>query len=165
MREYFKLVKLLRPYRHLLVLSFVLIIFYSACNAASIYLSIPLLKTLFTGNSTDLSILPSKTFFDTIRQYVDSWIFVGGDKYGALVKVCLLMFTAYLLKNIFAFMQGILTQYVEKSLITDLRRKMFDKFNTLSLKYFNERRSGDIVSRFITDVNTIQNTVSVTFTF
>lgn len=164
MREYFKLVKLLRPYRHLLVLSFVLIIFYSACNAASIYLSIPLLRTLFTGNSTDLSILPSKTFFDSLRQYVDGWIFSGGDKYGALVKVCLLMFAAYLLKNIFAFMQGILTQYVEKSLITDLRRKMFDKFNTLSLKYFNERRSGDIVSRFITDVNTIQNTVSVTFT-
>lgn len=164
MKEYFKLVKLLKPYRHLLVLSFVLIIIYSACNAASIYLSIPLLKTLFTGTPTDLSVLPSQNFFDALRQSVDKWIFAGGDKYSALVKVCLLLFSAYLLKNVFAFMQGILTQYVEKSLITDLRRRMFEKFNSLSLKYFNERRSGDIVSRFITDVNTIQNTVSVTFT-
>lgn len=164
MREYFRLVRLLKPYRHLLVLSFVLIIIYSACNAASIYLSIPLLKTLFTGNATDISLIPQKNFFDSMRQTVDNWIFSGGDKYSALVKVCMLLISAYLLKNIFAFLQGILTQYVEKSLITDLRRKMFHKFNSLSLKYFNERRSGDIVSRFITDVNTIQNTVSVTFT-
>lgn len=164
MKEYFRLVKLLKPYRHLLVLSFMLILFYSVFNAASIYLSIPLLKTLFTGSAADLSVLPSKNFFDSLRQAADGYIFSGGDKYSALVKVCLLMFAAYLLKNLFAFMQGVLTQYVEKSLITDLRRRMFEKFNSLSLKYFNERRSGDIVSRFISDVNTIQNTVSVTFT-
>ncbi len=164
MREYFRLVKLLKPYKYLLVISFILILFYSLCNAASIYLSIPLLKTLFTGNSTDLTILPQKNLFDSLRQSADNWIFSGGDKYSALIKVCLLLLSAYLLKNIFAFLQGTLTQYVEKSLITDLRRKMFNKFNSLSLKYFNERRSGDIVSRFITDVNSIQNTVSVTFT-
>jgi subfamily B ATP-binding cassette protein MsbA len=164
MKEYFRLVKLLKPYRHLLVLSFVLIVFYSIFNAASIYLSIPLLKTLFTGSSADLSVLPSKNFFDSLRAMADSYIFSAGDKYSALVKVCILLFAAYLMKNLFSFMQGVLTQYVEKSLITDLRRRMFEKFNSLSLKYFNERRSGDIVSRFISDVNTIQNTVSVTFT-
>lgn len=164
MREYFRLVKLLKPYRHLLVISFILIILFSFFNAASIYLSIPLLKTLFTGVNTDLSVIPNGNFFDSLRHSLDSWIFKEGDKYSALIKVCILLFSAYFFKNIFAFLQGTLTQYVEKSLITDLRRKMFDKFNSLSLRYFNERRSGDIVSRFITDVNAIQNTVSVTFT-
>lgn len=164
MREYFRLVKLLKPYRHLLVISFILIIFFSFFNAASIYLSIPLLKTLFTGVNTDLSVIPNGNFFDSLRHSLDSWIFKEGDKYSALIKVCILLFSAYFFKNFFAFLQGTLTQFVEKSLITDLRRKMFDKFNSLSLRYFNERRSGDIVSRFITDVNAIQNTVSVTFT-
>ncbi len=164
MKEYFKLVKLLRPYRHLLVISFILIILFSLANAASIYLSIPLLKTLFTGNSTDLTMLPSQNFFDSIRNTTDRWIFEGGDKYKSLVKVCILLFSAYFLKNFFAFLQGSLTQFVEKSLITDLRRKMFDRFNSLSLRFFNDRKAGDIVSRFITDVNAIQNTVSVTFT-
>lgn len=164
MKEYFKLVKLLKPYRHLLIISFILIILFSIANAASIYLSIPLLKTLFTGNSTDISLLPSKNSFDSIRQIIDKWIFEGGDKYHSLVKVCILLFSAYFLKNLFAFLQGSLTQYVEKSLITDLRRKMFERFNSLSLRFFNDRKAGDIVSRFITDVNAIQNTVSVTFT-
>jgi len=164
MKEYFRLVKLLKPYRHLLVLSFLLILLFSVSNAASIYLSIPLLRTLFTSAGTDLSVLPASGFFGELRTMIDGYIFSGGDKYSALVKVCVLLFSAYLLKNLFAFLQSNLTQYVEKSLITDLRSRMFSKFNSLSLKYFNERRSGDIVSRFISDVNAIQNTVSVTFT-
>lgn len=164
MKEYFRLIKLLKPYKYLLILSFILIVLYSLSNAAAIYLSIPLLKTLFTGNSIELSTLPAKNYFDEFRIYTDRYIFSSGDKYESLIKVCILLISAYILKNIFAVMQGILTQYVEKSLITDLRRKMFDKFSTLSLNYFNIRKSGDIVSRFVTDVNSIQNTVSVTFT-
>lgn len=164
MRQYFRLAKLLKPYRHLLVIAVILVILYSISNAASIYLSIPLLKTLFTNTPTDISILPAKNFFDSLRQVADNYIFSGGDKYNSLIRVCILLFSAYLLKNIFAFMQSTLTQYVEKKLVTDIRRRMFHKFNSLSLKYFNQRRSGDIVSRFISDVNAIQNTVYITFT-
>ncbi len=167
MKQYFRLVKLLKPYRGLLVLSFVLILLFSVCNAISIYLSIPLLKTLFTPNDTSasqLSITPAGNFFDNMRHSFEGYIFSGGDKYNALVKVCVLLLIFYFLKNLFSYLQSILTQYVEKSLITDLRKKLYHKFNSLSLKYFNERRSGDIISRFISDVNLIQNTVSVTFT-
>lgn len=167
MREYFRLTRLLKPYRWHLVLSFVLIVLFSLCNAISIYLSIPLLKTLFTSDSKQT--LPSApgislNWFDSLRQSFENYIFAGNDKYSTLVKVCILMLVFYFSKNVFGYMQSILTEYVEKSLITDLRRKIYHKFNSLSLKYFSEKRSGDIISRFITDVNSIQNTVSVTFT-
>lgn len=164
MKEYFRLLKLLKPYRAYLLLSFVLVILYSFFNAASIYLSIPLLKTLFTSTPPDLGLMPAKNVFDQFRMYVDSFIFGGGDKYTSLVRVCILLLSAYFLKNIFEYLQSILTQYVEKSLITDLRRRLYHKFNSLSLRYFSERRSGDIISRFISDVTAIQNTVYVTFT-
>ena len=164
MKEYIRLLKLIKPYRWLLLLSFMLIILFSVSNAVSIYLSIPLLKTLFTNTGTDLSLLPSASFFDKLRNYLDSYIFSSGDKYESLLKVCVLLLSAYILKNLFLFSQSILTQYVEKKLLTDLRRKLFHKFNTLSLRYFNDRKAGDIISRFVTDVNSIQNTVYVTFT-
>jgi len=164
MKEYIRLLKLLKPYRWLLLLSLVLIILFSLTNALSIYLSIPLLKTLFTSTLTDLSLLPSANFFDKLRNYLDSYIFSGGDKYNSLIKVCILLLSSYLVKNIFLFSQSILTQYVEKKLLTDMRRRLYHKFNSLSLRYFNDRKSGDIISRFITDVNSIQNTVYVTFT-
>lgn len=164
MKEYFRLARLLKPYKGFLILSFVLVIFYSVFNAASIYLSIPLLKTLFTQSSPESLPLPASNFFDKLRIYADSFIFGNGNKYDSLIRVCVLMLTAYFFKNVFEYMQSTLTQYVEKSLITDLRRKLYNKFNSLSLRYFNERRQGDIISRFISDVNAIQNTVYVTFT-
>lgn len=164
MREYFRLVKLLKPYRYLIILSFILIVFYSVFNALAVYMSIPLLKTLFTSGASDMDLSPAGNLFQQFRDEIDSYVFSGDNKQSSLIKVCFLLFGAYLLKNFFLFLQSMLTQYVEKSLINDLRRKLFRKFNSLSLKYFNDRRAGDIVSRFITDVNSIQNVVYITFT-
>ena len=165
MKEYLRLFKLLKPYKWLLVLSFVLTLLYSITNAISVYLSIPLLRTLFTSESTSLiSTGQINNLFDSFRHSFESYIFSGGDKYSALTKVCILLLIFYFSKNLFAYLQSTLTQYVEKSLITNIRKELYQKFNSLSLKYYSERKSGDIISRFIADVNLLQNTVSVTFT-
>lgn len=174
MREYFRLLGFLKPYKGYLLLSFVLILFFSVSNAISIYLSIPLLRTLFTSESTltrlyeqeekSIETTPIGSFFDNLKNELEKYIMSEGDKFSALTKVCLLMLLFYFLKNLFLYLQSILTQYVEKSLVTDLRKKLYFKFNSLPLKYFSEKKSGDIISRIINDVNLIQNTVSVTFT-
>ena len=165
MKEYLRLFKLLKPYKWLLVLSFVLTLLYSVTNAISVYLSIPLLRTLFTSENTSfINAGQIKNLFDSLRYWFESYIFSGGDKYSALTKVCLLLLVFYFAKNLFSYLQSTLTQYVEKSLITNIRKELYRKFNSLSLKYYSERKSGDIISRFIADVNLLQNTVSVTFT-
>lgn len=167
MKEYLRLIKLLKPYRKLLVLSFILVLLFSVTNGISIYLSIPLLRTLFLSGDTSTQIIQINQFssiIDSLRYKFESYIFAGGDKYSALVKVCAMMIIFYFSKNVFGYLQSILTQYVEKSLITGIRRKLYHKFNSLSLKYFSEKRAGDIISRFVNDVNLLQNTVSVTFT-
>jgi subfamily B ATP-binding cassette protein MsbA len=132
-----------------------------------VYLSIPLLRTLFLSGDTSSQIIQVNQIsgiIDSLRYRFESYIFAGGDKYSALVKVCVLMVIFYFLKNLFGYLQSILTQYVEKSLITSIRRKLYHKFNSLSLKYFSEKKAGDIISRFVNDINLLQNTVSVTFT-
>jgi ATP-binding cassette, subfamily B, bacterial MsbA len=167
MKEYFRLIKLLKPYRRLLVLSFILVLLFSITNGISVYLSIPLLRTLFLSGDTSSQIIQVNQIsgiIDSLRYRFESYIFAGGDKYSALVKVCVLMVIFYFLKNLFGYLQSILTQYVEKSLITSIRRKLYHKFNSLSLKYFSEKKAGDIISRFVNDINLLQNTVSVTFT-
>jgi subfamily B ATP-binding cassette protein MsbA len=167
MREYFRLFRLLKPYKGLLILSFVLTLFYSVSNAISVYLSIPLLRTLFLPGDSSAQVIKVNNInnlFDSLRYKLESFIFSGGDKYSALTKVCILLLVFYFAKNLFGYLQSTLTQYVQKSLITNIRKDLYQKFNSLSLKYFTEKRSGDIISRFISDVNLIQNTVSVAFT-
>ncbi len=167
MREYLRLVRLLKQYKGNLILSFILTILFTISNAVSVYLSIPLLRTLFLeqGKISDTMTPGNITnFFDSLRYKFESFIFAGGDKYNSLAKVCVLMIIFYFLKNLFGYSQSIIVQYVEKSLITNIRRKLYHKFNSLSLRYYSDRRAGDIISRFTNDVNMIQNTVSVTFT-
>lgn len=167
MREYFRLVRLLKQYKGNLILSFVLTILFSVSNAISVYLSIPLLRTLFLDQGKTGGIISTgniSNFFDSVRYKFESFIFAGGDKYASLSKVCILMLLFYFLKNLFGYTQSIIVQYVEKTLITNIRRRLYHKFNSLSLRYYSERKSGDIISRFTNDVNMIQNTVSVTFT-
>jgi len=167
MREYFRLVRLLKQYKGNLILSFILTILFSVSNAISVYLSIPLLRTLFLDQGKTGETIPAgniSNLFDTIRYKFESFIFAGGDKYASLAKVCILMLLFYFLKNLFGYTQSIIVQYVEKTLITNIRRRLYHKFNSLSLRYYSERKAGDIISRFTNDVNNIQNTVSVTFT-
>lgn len=167
MSEYFRLVRLLKQYKGYLLLSFIFTILFSISNAISVYLSIPLLRTLFLEQGkigTPISPGNVSNFFDTLRYRFESFIFAGGDKYNSLYKVCILMLLFYFLKNIFGYTQSIIVQYVEKTMITNIRRKLYHKFNSLSLRYYSERKAGDIISRFTNDVNMIQNTVSVTFT-
>ena len=167
MREYFRLVRLLKQYKGNLILSFILTILFSVSNAISVYLSIPLLRTLFLDQGKTGETIPAgniSNLFDSIRYKFESFIFAGGDKYASLAKVCILMLLFYFLKNLFGYTQSIIVQYVEKTLITNIRRRLYHKFNSLSLRYYSERKAGDIISRFTNDVNNIQNTVSVTFT-
>lgn len=166
MKEYLRLIKLLKPYKWLLAVSFFLTLLYSISNAVSVYLSIPLLRTLFLSDTAKTLAPPNQfsNLFDSFRYTFEAYIFSDSNKVNTLAKVCILLLLFYFSKNLFGYLQSILTQYVEKTLITNLRRSMYHKFNTLSLKYFTEKRSGDIISRFINDVNLIQNTVYVTFT-
>lgn len=168
MRNYIKILRFVKPYKKLLVISFALSIIFSFLNAISVYLTIPLLRTLFQpGNPLEIiksQYGSSQNIFDILRFKFESWIFLYGDKYYLLGKVSILIIVSFLLKNIIGYLQGITTAYAEKSLLIDIRRKLYEKYTTLSLKYFSLKRSGDIITRIISDVDKIQNGISVTFT-
>lgn len=164
MRSYFKLFKLLKQFRGFIVLSLVLSILESAAAAVAVYLSIPLLKAIFeSGEVGTPQVAPPGNVLNNIRHNFESFIFSSGDRIDILGKVCLLIILFYLGKNIFGYFQGILTQYVEKSLVTQIRDSLYRHYNRLSLRFFSRRKAGDIISRMISDVNLLQNGISLTY--
>jgi subfamily B ATP-binding cassette protein MsbA len=164
MRSYFKLFKLLKQFRGFIVLSLVLSVLESAAAAVAVYLSIPLLKALFeSGAAGTPQVAAPGNVFNNIRHNFESFIFSSGDRNDILGKVCLLIIIFYLAKNIFGYLQGILTQYVEKSLVTQIRDRLYRHYNRLSLRFFSRRKAGDIISRMINDVNFLQNGISLIY--
>jgi len=136
----------------------------SAASAIAVYLSIPLLKAIFeSGGAERPQAVPPGNILNDLRHDFESFIFSGGDRINTLGRVSILILLFYLAKNVFGYLQGILTQYVEKSMVTRIRESLYKHCNRLSLRFFTRRKAGDIISRMINDVNILQNGISLTY--
>ncbi|GAB4126753.1 MAG: ABC transporter ATP-binding protein [Ignavibacteriales bacterium] len=143
-------------------------------NGLSIYLTIPLLDTLFLKDkaSTSTNLIKNKTnaisfdWFQNIKQQIsdafNSFIF-SGDILSILFKICSLILIAFILKNIFHYLQEYFLAYAEQGIIKDIRNKLYDHLHKLPMSYFKDQRTGDLISRITNDVTVIQASVSAIF--
>ncbi len=61
---------------------------------------------------------------------------------------------------VFYFIRGYLLQFIGERVMADLRLKLFEHLESLSLSFFNERRTGELVSRLTNDVSTVRAVVT-----
>ncbi len=165
MKTYLRLIKYLKNYKRQLSISMVLSIIFSIFSALSVYLTIPLLKSLLFPSTAQIE-PPSDTGITSIYSHIQYWFekfIFGGDKLASLVKVCTMIIIAYLIKNISGFYQSIYMQYAEKGLMRDVRNELYYKINNLSVRYFSTERTGNLISRMSNDLNMIQAGVSAAF--
>lgn len=149
---------------------------YAFMHGASVYLTIPLLDTLFMQKNTSEvqqveepkqdSPLVIQGWFDEaigdIKQTFESYI-LSGSTSEVLFNICILIMVAFIAKNIFSYFQAYFLAYVEQGLIRDLRDVTFKHLNKLSLSYFKNEKTGDLMSRFSNDVFLVQTSVSAVF--
>ncbi len=176
MKTYFRILNFVKPYWKHLLLSVVCTIFFAVLSGVSVYLTIPLLDTLFqesarmektvTPSSIDktTSILPdwikeaAQSISDSFNQFVFS-----GDKIDALFRICLLVLFAFLAKNVFGYMQAYFLSYVEQGTMKDLRNAAYKHLHKLPMSYFKMERVGNLISRITNDVNVVQSSISAAF--
>ena len=68
---------------------------------------------------------------------------------GALLLACLG-------RDLFNFLRIQLNNRFEQKVIFDMRRDLYDKLQRLSVQYFDQRASGDLMTRVIDDVNSVE---------
>ncbi|WP_062110815.1 ABC transporter ATP-binding protein [Bacillus niameyensis] len=66
----------------------------------------------------------------------------------------------YLATTIFTWLQNFMMVRVSLQTIRKLRQDLFDKFQTLSLRFFDKRSSGDLMSRVTNDIDSLNNALS-----
>lgn len=175
MNTYLRIISYVRPYWKHLVLTFLFTIFYALLNGASVYLTIPLLDTLFQESATQK--VQQQTQIDQAKSFLPDWVqdiqhsvtqtfnnyILSGDKADILIKICFVILIAFLFKNIFAYLQGYFMSYVEFGAMKDLRDEAYRHLHKLPISYFKRERVGNLISRFTNDVNIVQSSISATF--
>ncbi len=161
----FKLIVQHWPY---LLLSTVAALIYVALNSASIWLTASLINNIlmdFDKLISDQARLAGQEIL-SLNEKLKFWTngFILRDTPQETLKVlCLSIVAIFLTKNIFLYLKNILMALVQFQLITDLRNRLYEHFNSLSLSYFNQKKSGELTSIIINDVANLQRSISTTF--
>lgn len=149
-------------------------ILYAALNGASVYLSIPLLDTLFqeSAQRTEQAVKPTQTdsmlpawlkdIKDSAAQSFNSFIFTD-DKLESLFRICIVILFAFLAKNLAGYAQAYFLTYVEQGIMNDLRNEAYRHLHKLPMSYFKNERVGNLISRIINDANVVQTSISAAF--
>jgi len=158
-----------------LTLSIICTILYALLNGLSVYLSIPLLDSLFqeSGEKTEvLSTVPKantdflpdflKDIVDSVTYQFNSFLF-SGNQLDTLYRICIIVMFAFLLKNLFGYLQSYFLAYVEQGVMKDLRNEAYMHLHKLPMSYFKNERVGNLISRLTNDVGVVLSSVSVTF--
>jgi ABC-type multidrug transport system fused ATPase/permease subunit len=128
MRVWFRFLRLFLPYRGRLVLTFLATLVRPLLNAAKIYLL--------------------KLIIDNLAQHPNGQI---------ILVICGSYLVIALAKGIAQYGDEYLGAFVGGRVIIDLRQHVFERFLRLSLRYHNEHRVGENISRLISDVGAVEN--------
>ena len=173
MKIFLRILSYVKPYWRTLILSVTCTIMFSAFSGLSIYLTIPLLETLFKQTPVEThfvqtppknELVPNEVIGvkRTIENSLREFIFEGTEE-EALLKICSLILIVFLLKNIFDYSQSYLMASVEQGLMRDIRNDLYRHLHDLSLSYFTNERTGNLISRVTNDVNVVNGGVSASF--
>jgi len=81
--------------------------------------------------------------------------FIIGSNSEMLLKYCLIMVGLLFLEAIFQFVFMYAANWIGQSVIKDIRKKLFEKILSFRLKYFDETPIGALVTRTVSDIETI----------
>lgn len=86
--------------------------------------------------------------------------FILKDNYSGLVKMTVLMLLLLFLQTVFQYSHTLLTNTLGQSAIKDLRINVFNHITKLRLKYFDQTPIGQLITRTVSDLETIADIFS-----
>lgn len=158
------------------MLSLIFTVLFALLNGLSVYLTIPLLDTLFQESIKKEVVAQTSTvekagnilpdwvvdIGDDISRSFNDFVF-SGNKIEALMKICFMVLFAFFLKNIFSYLQAYFMSYVEFGAMKDLRDLAYQHLHQLPMSFFKQERVGNLISRFTNDVTIVQSSISAAF--
>lgn len=129
-----KLMRYLGRYKAALCLVAVLLVISSACTVGGSYLIKPL-----------------------INDYI-----LPGD-FPGLAKMLTVMGCVYLVGAVCSFGYARIMVHVSQNTVARIRRDLFDKMQSLPLKYFDTHTHGELMSRYTNDIETVSEALNNSF--
>jgi len=165
---YTRLFKLVGKYWFYLLGSTLAAFIYVSFNSISIWLTASLLNSIladFENVVRESKLLESATDLsmnDRLKLWTNNLI-LQETAVDTLKMLCVYLLSVFAVKNVFLYLKNILLTYVQFQLITELRNRLYVKFQQLSLSYFDRKKSGELTSIVVNDVANMRRALSTSF--
>ncbi len=164
MKSFIRILRYIIHYRALMVFSVLCSLGYASMNFFSAYLVGPFVKTLISGGDAAGAVQASDgKGIDAAKVWLQNLmdrLLGSGDPRETLTRLCVVIVMVILAKNLFSYFQGYFMAFVEQGVVRDLRNDVYTAYHRLSIRYFQRRKTGDLISRVINDCNTINTNLN-----
>ena len=153
-----RLLKYLVPYTGYIVTAIVCILLNTVATLMGGYMLMPIIDKLAgmkTAGASAVSLWMDGNITALRDGLFPSLVDTLGDKISYLIAGIVLMASAYLVAIVTAYARSRLMLSVSQGTLTALRRDLFGHVQTLPVRYFDRRPTGEIMSRFTNDVDNV----------
>lgn len=134
MKLFLRLLKYVKPYSGQLAFALICMVVFSVCNIAVM----PLVSKISAA--------------------------VGARDFGKINILIGVTVALFFVKGVFQYGQGYLAAFIGQRVVTDMRVRLFEHLQRLSLGFYTRWKTGEIMSRTINDIASIQNAVMIAAT-
>ena len=172
---YFRILSYLKPYFRKLVIVIVCNFGFILFSTLSMWLIAPVITVMFestqqqtveSSQQPQIQDVPDTSFLNLnewLKENIQS-LLPKNDPIHTLQWLCIVIFLAFLLKNIFSFIEFYVMTYIEQSVVRDLREQVYEKTIYQSLGFFHKHKTGDLISNITNDINSVNVAVNRSFT-
>jgi subfamily B ATP-binding cassette protein MsbA len=114
------------------------------------------LLSLVVGNVIGLA-------FPKLVQYLIDAAFIDRD-YAKLNRIGIIIVASFAIQAIFGFVRSYLFAFASERILADIRTQIYTHLIRLPLTFFDNRRTGELVSRVTSDVTVIQTATTTSLT-
>ncbi|MFH1776931.1 MAG: ABC transporter ATP-binding protein [Candidatus Omnitrophota bacterium] len=154
MHTYFKLMRFIKPHAVIFILAIICMIISTIFNCVSLGMIVPLSdRVLRDGQIIVKNNLPLQ-----IQQFIDILNAIPQLRLLNILAGSILV--VFILKGLTLFLQSYLMNDVSQRVIRDIRNVLYRKVHSLSMDYFAQTHTGQLVSRITFDVTIIQDSMA-----
>ncbi len=99
--------------------------------------------------------LAASFMFPQLMQYIVDDV-IGGKHFEKLTMLSVGLLGAFLFRDLFNGVRILVNNVFEQNVIFDMRRDVYGKLQRLPVNFFDQRASGDLMTRVIEDVNNVE---------
>ncbi len=168
MNTYWKLLKFGKPLEKYAIPYFFYTLLYAIFNVMNFVLVIPILNILFNPDEALIvTQMPAFAFKASYLQETLSYLIykiygTAYDPVDILVAIAAVLVFSALISNLSRYLGQYTIENLRINALRNMRNRMYDKVMSLNVGYFSNERKGDIISKFSSDAQMVQATISST---